>query len=57
MMFTECGQCGWIGPLTELNEHPTRPMPMDLGFCPECGCECEVIYNEDEIAKIIADYE
>jgi len=57
MWFTECGQCGWIGPVTELNEHPTRPMPMDLGFCPECDCECEVLYDEDEVAKIIADYE
>lgn len=56
MWFTECGQCGWLGPITELNEHPERPMPNDLGFCPYCGCDCDYMLTEEEAAKIIADY-
>jgi hypothetical protein len=55
--FTECGQCGWAGPSTELKDHPTRPSPMDLGFCPECGCECEYLMTEEEYKALLAQYD
>jgi len=55
--WTECNQCGWIGGLWELKEHPTRSNPMDLGFCPECGCECEDVFGTAEKDRRIAEYD
>lgn len=58
MMYTECGWCGWLGPLTELKDHPERPMPLDFGFCPECGWECDdEIFDEAEKDRRLAEYE
>lgn len=57
-MYTECGHCGWIGPISELQDHPARPMPMDFGFCPEC--DREVDWNEFDEAEYkarLAEYE
>lgn len=56
MNYAECGNCGWIGPITELDEHPTRPMPMDLGFCPECACEIDNILTEEEATRLLEEY-
>lgn len=59
-MFTECGQCGWIGPLADLKDHPTRPMPQDIGFCPERNCGAEIDewpFDEAEYARRLAEYD
>ena len=40
--FCACDQCGWFGKISDLKDHSTRPMAMDLGFCPECPVDIEV---------------
>lgn len=57
-MFVEYGQCGWLGPVADLQDHPTRPLPDDLGFCPECECEIdEWPFDEAEKDHRLAEYE
>lgn len=53
----ECPQCGWIGTIFELKDHPTRPVAMDLGFCPECGGEIDVLMTKTEADELRASYE
>jgi hypothetical protein len=52
----ECGQCGWLGKMSEMKEHPTRPRPTDLGFCPECGAEIYVLLTTGQARKIEESY-
>ena len=54
--FFDCPQCGEIGRLSQLKEHPTRPVAMDLGFCPKCGGEVQNPSTEAEIKAVLADY-
>jgi len=55
--FAECSQCGWIGSVAELKEHPTRPMPTDFGFCPECATEIDDIpFDEIELERRLIEY-
>lgn len=59
---SECGQCGWIGKITDLKDHPERPTAMDLGFCPDCMknhriIEVEVLMTEQEALDEIASYQ
>ena len=55
--WTECPQCGWMGGLWELKDHPTRPMPSDWGFCPECGGECDEVFDTAEKDRRVAEYD
>lgn len=55
--FFDCGQCGHIGRVDQLKDHPVRPSPMDLGFCPECGREVEVLLDEQEIRAALVSYD
>ena len=58
--YVECGQCGWIGPLSELKDQPTRPMPLDIGFCPDSRCGAEIDewpFDEAEKDRRLAEYE
>ncbi len=57
LTHAECGNCGWIGALKEAKEHPTRPMPMDGGFCPTCGLEFNLWITESEANRLIAEYD
>ena len=58
MMNTECANCGWMGPLTDLKDHPLRPMPCDFGFCPECTFECDgEIFDDEEMQQRLKEYE
>ena len=54
--YFDCPQCGHIGLLIQLKEHPVRPSPMDIGFCPECGGEVDDIITEDQVRAVLADY-
>jgi len=54
--YFDCGQCGHIGMVAELKEHPFRPMPEDLGFCPECGAEVECLITRADVAKLLESY-
>jgi len=55
--YYECGQCGDIGKLSVLKDHPTRPGPMDIGFCPECGSEIEEPLTESECRALLESYD
>lgn len=58
MMNTECGNCGWIGPVSELKEHPIRPVASDFGFCPWCTCECDgELFDDEEMERRLKEYE
>lgn len=54
--YFDCGQCGHIGMVSELKEHPFRPMPEDIGFCPECGVEVEDLITRDNVAELLVAY-
>lgn len=54
--YYDCYNCGEIGNVTALKEHPFRPHPLDIGFCPKCGCEISEVLNEHEIRSVAADY-
>ena len=51
ILYTDCPQCGWVGPVSDLKDHPTRPQPMDFGFCPECGAEVDGDFQPREIVE------
>lgn len=55
--YFECGQCGHIGPMSELRDHPTRPVAMDIGFCPKCGREVEETLTEAEVRERLVEYD
>lgn len=54
--FFDCPQCGHIGRVDQLKDHPVRPSPIDLGFCPECGGEVEWPLTEQEIRVVLVSY-
>lgn len=58
----ECGQCGWLGLLTDTEEHPDRPTPMDFGFCPDClkdgrVCEIDNHLTASEAEALLSEYD
>lgn len=55
--YFDCEQCGHIGLVSQLKEHPLRPVPDDLGFCPECGSEVRDLETEATIRETLASYE
>jgi len=59
LTHAECGQCGWLGKVEELKEHPLRPVPEDEGFCPDCGSEItfQDILTTAEAEAILASYD
>lgn len=58
-MFFDCGQCGHIGLPCELKDHPDRPVPEDVGFCPECRTELRLddIVSEERIREVFKSYD
>lgn len=54
--YFDCPQCGEVGQASELKEHPTRPMPTDLGFCFACGAEIEQLLDLGEAHQVLSDY-
>jgi Zn finger protein HypA/HybF involved in hydrogenase expression len=54
--FFDCPQCGHIGTMADMREHPTRPVAMDLGFCPKCGGEIEELISEDQVRALMIEY-
>jgi hypothetical protein len=56
-MFYDCPQCGDIGRISSLQDHPLRPCPCDLGFCPKCGGAIDEFLNEATIREVIKSYD
>lgn len=56
-MFYDCPQCGDIGLIGSLQDHPLRSCPCDLGFCPKCGGEIQEFLNEPTIREVITSYD
>lgn len=54
--FYDCPRCGEVGMLSELQDHPTRPMADDLGFCPHCGAEQDELLDEPAVRFLIESY-
>ncbi len=55
-IYFDCGQCGDIGRVDQLVEHPTRPMPTDIGFCPKCESEIDYLITEEQVRALLAEY-
>lgn len=53
--YFDCPQCGHLGNIGELKDHPTRPMPLDLGFCPKCGGEVDRTLSEPEVRRLVSE--
>lgn len=54
--YFDCPQCGHIGTAAQMREHPTRPVAMDLGFCPFCGGEIEELVTEQHVRELMIEY-
>lgn len=54
--YFDCPQCGHLGRVEDLRDHPTRPMPQDLGFCPKCGGEIEEPIREAAVRELLIEY-
>lgn len=55
-IYFDCPGCGEIGLESELQEHNTRPMPQDIGFCPKCGWEIDELQPESTIRLTLESY-
>ena len=55
--YFDCEQCGHIGLASQLKDHPLRPVPEDLGFCPECGSEVRDLETEATIRATLISYD
>lgn len=54
--YFDCAGCGHIDRIENMIDHPTRPMPSDLGFCPKCGAEVTDYIREDRVRELLAEY-
>lgn len=52
----DCPNCGETGKFEELKEHPTRPMPEDLGFCPHCDAPIDELITEARVRELLIEY-
>lgn len=51
----DCVQCGRVDRMSALEDHPTRPMPTDVGFCPSCHCEVDELISEAEAKRLVVE--